>query len=87
MLLQFFVFPPLSKSPLEVSDVRPNSQSSSIRVERRMVIRYKHQFNPAGWQFASTILGARAASEKSGEGFNDDGCSKENAIPLPQVQS
>jgi hypothetical protein len=39
MLLQFSVFPPLSKSPLEVSDVRPNSQSSSVRVKRRMVLR------------------------------------------------
>ena len=39
MLLQFSVFPPLRKSPLEVSDVRPNSQSSSVRVERRMVLR------------------------------------------------
>ena len=35
----FPLFPPLSKSPLEVSDVRPNSQSSSVRVERRVVLR------------------------------------------------
>ena len=35
----FPLFPPLGKSPLEVSDVRPNSQSSSVRVERRMVLR------------------------------------------------
>ena len=38
MLLQFSVFPPLRKSPLEVSDVRTSSQSSSVRVERRMVL-------------------------------------------------
>jgi hypothetical protein len=39
MLLQFSVIPPLSESPLEVSDVRPNSQSFSIDLERRVVLR------------------------------------------------
>lgn len=35
---QFSVLPPLSESALEVSDVRPKSQSSSVRVQRRMVL-------------------------------------------------
>jgi hypothetical protein len=39
MLLQRSVFPLLSISALEVSDVHPNRQSSSVRVERRMVLR------------------------------------------------
>jgi hypothetical protein len=39
MLSQFSVFPPLSESPLEVSDVRPNSQSFSIDLECRVVLR------------------------------------------------
>jgi hypothetical protein len=39
MLSQFSAFPPLSESPLEVSDVRPNSQSFSIDIERRVVLR------------------------------------------------
>jgi hypothetical protein len=39
MLLQFSVLPPLSESPLEVSDVCPNSQSFSIDLERRVVHR------------------------------------------------
>jgi hypothetical protein len=39
MLSQFSVFPPLSESALEVSDVRPNSQSSPIQIERCMVLR------------------------------------------------
>ena len=39
MLSQFSVFPPLSESPLEVSDVYPNSQSFSIHIERRLVLR------------------------------------------------
>ena len=87
MLLRFSVFPPLSQSLLEVSDVRPNSQSSSVRVERRMVLRWKHQFGLAGWQFASSILGARSASKEFEKGSNGDGCSQENTIPLPRLQS
>ena len=39
MLSQFSVFPPLSESALEVSDVPPNSQSFSINIERHMVYR------------------------------------------------
>jgi hypothetical protein len=57
MLLQFSVLPPLSKSAPEVSDVHPNSQSSSIRIERGLVLRQKHQFDLAGRQIASTVLG------------------------------
>ena len=39
MLSHFSAFPPLSESPLEVSDVCPNSQSFSIDLERRVVLR------------------------------------------------
>jgi hypothetical protein len=39
MLFERSVFPLLSISALEVSDVHPNSQSSSVRGERRMVLR------------------------------------------------
>jgi hypothetical protein len=39
MLLHFSAFPPLSESPLEVSDVCPNNQSLSIDLERRVVLR------------------------------------------------
>ena len=39
MLLQFSLIPAFEQVPLEVSDVRPNSQSSSVRVERRVVLR------------------------------------------------
>jgi hypothetical protein len=39
MLSQFSVFPPLSESPLEVSDVCPNSESFSIDLECRVVVR------------------------------------------------
>jgi hypothetical protein len=87
VLLQFSLIPAFEQVPLEVSDVRPNSQSSSVRVERRVVLRQKHQFNLAGWQFASAILGARSASKEFGEGSDEDGCSKENVIPLPRMQS
>jgi hypothetical protein len=37
MLSQFSAFPPLSESAVEVSDVRPNSQSFSINIERHVV--------------------------------------------------
>ena len=39
MLSHFSAFPPLSESPLEVSDVCPKSQSFSIDLERRVVPR------------------------------------------------
>jgi hypothetical protein len=39
MLLHFSASPPLSESPLEVSDVRPSSQLFSIDLERRVVLR------------------------------------------------
>lgn len=39
MLLQFSLIPVFEQVPLEVSDVRPNSQSCSVPVERRMVRR------------------------------------------------
>lgn len=39
MLLQFSLISALEQVPLEVSDVRPSSQSSSVPVERRMVRR------------------------------------------------
>jgi hypothetical protein len=87
MLSQFSVFPPLSESPLEVSDVRPNSQSFSIHIERRMVFRQKHQFTLAARQIASTVLGAQRATQELGAGPNGDGCSKANIITLSRLQS
>ena len=82
MLSHFSVFPPLSESPLEVSDVCPNSQSLSIDLERRVVLRSKHQFNLAARQIASTVLGARCAAQKLGAGANGDGCSTANTVAL-----
>ena len=38
MLSQFSVFPPLSESAMEVSDVRPTSQFLQIVIECRMVL-------------------------------------------------
>ena len=87
MLLQFSVLPPLSESPLEVSDVCPNSQSFSIDLERRVVHRWKHQFTHAARQIASTVLGTECAAQKLGAGRNDDRCSKANTIALSRLQS
>jgi hypothetical protein len=52
MLSPRSVFPPLSESPLEVSYVRPSSQSFSVYIERRVVLRSKHQFNLAAREIA-----------------------------------
>lgn len=82
MLSQFSAFPPLSESAVEVSDVRPNSQSFSINIERHMVRCWKHQFGLAERQIASTVLGARCAAQKLGAGANGDGCSTANTIAL-----
>jgi len=62
MLLQFSLIPAFEQVPLEVSDVRPNSQSFSILIERRVVLRWKHQFNLAARQIASTVVGAQSAA-------------------------
>jgi hypothetical protein len=87
MLSHFSVFPPLSESPLEVSDVCPNSQSFSIDLERRVVLRQKHQFDLAARQIAPTDLGAKSAAQKLGARLNGDGCSKANTIALSRLQS
>ena len=87
MLSPFSVFPPLSESALEVSDVRPHSRSLSINIESRMVFRYKHQFDLAARPIASTVLGAQSASQELGAGSNGGGRSKANPVTLPRVQS
>ena len=87
MLLHFSAFPPLSESPLEVSDVCPDGQSFSIDLERRVVLRYKHQFNLAARQITSAVLGAWCTAQKLGAGPNDNGSSKANTIALSRLQS
>jgi hypothetical protein len=36
---------------------------------------------------AFAIMGTRSAFKEVGEGFDEDGCSEENAISLPRMQS
>jgi hypothetical protein len=86
-LSQFSAFSPLSESAVEVSDVRPNSQSFSINIERHMVRCQKHQFDLAARQIASTVLGAESAAKESGAGSNGHGCSQANTIALSRLQS